>query len=298
MTYSVLLATSDALVVGTASCVPGVGRVVPHVRRGTGAAASQALGEPALGVAALDHLDAGAPVDGALAAALADDPLAERRQLAVVVAGGGGAAAHTGNATHDHAGHRVLDGAVVCGNLLASPAVLDAAAEALTAGLDRGPVPAVLAALHAAEAAGGDARGRMSAALRASGTRLTSGVTSVVETDLDVRVDRASDPLGGLEAASRTDLAYALVDRDAEGAGPADLDAAREVLAALADDGADASAAVLYALEVVAGRFGEVALGRQLAERIVAARPGPAADTATVARLWSRPPATPPSPAG
>jgi uncharacterized Ntn-hydrolase superfamily protein len=285
VTFTVLFATDEALVVGSASCVPGVGRIVPHVTRGVGAAASQARGEASIGRAVLAGLADGATPEAAVSAALADAGDAERRQVAVVTPGGGHAA-HTGADCHDHHGVRTGPGTVVCGNLLTGPEVLDAAAEALAAADRRGPVPAVLDALRAAEAAGGDARGRMSAALRAVGTGLTTGLAAAVDGELDVRIDRSVDPLDDLVEAVTTDLAYQLVDAHAQGAGPADVDEAVAFVDELAPRSPDASAAVLYCLEVVAGRFGEVARGREVAEAVVARRPGPAADARTVAYLW------------
>lgn len=285
MTFSVLLTHGDVLVVGTASCVPGVGRIVPHLSRGVGAAVSQARGDVAAGRRILAELREGAAPRDALTTALeaAGDP--QVRQVAVVTAGGD-AAARTGEACHEHHGERVGDGSVVCGNLLTGPEVLDAAAEALTSVGARGPVPAVLDALRAAEAAGGDARGRMSAALVAVGVGATTGLAADVDVTIDVRIDRSVDPLDDLVEAVTTDLAYQLVEAHARGAGPADVEAAAAFVDELAPRSPDASAAVLYCLEVVGGRFGEVARGRELADRVVARRPGPGATPQAVAHLW------------
>lgn len=287
MTFTVLLASADALVVGTASCVPGVGRIVPHVERGVGVVASQARGEASIGRAVLTQLRAGATPQRAVDAAVADAGGGDHRQVAAIAASGHEAAVHTGEACHDHHGVRSVPDAIVCGNLLVGPEVLNAAAAALEAVDQRGPVPAVLDALRAAEQAGGDARGRMSAALRAVGPGLTTGLAAAVDGDLDVRIDRSVDPLDDLVEAVTTDLAYQLVEAHAEGAGPTDLDEAIAFVDELAPRSPDASAAVLYCLEVVAGRFGEVGRGRELAEAVAARRPGPGATPRSIAHLWA-----------
>lgn len=286
MTYSVLLATPDALVVGTASCVPGVGRIVPHVRRGVGVAVSQARGEAAIGRAILDALADGATPSAALDAALELAGSPQRRQVAAVVPDGR-TAVHTGSAAHDHHDARQRAGVVICGNMLVDEGVIAAADQALQDSASRGPVHAVLDALAAAEAAGGDARGRMSAALRAEGRGLTTGLAAAIDGSLDVRVDRSVDPIDDLVQTTQTDLAYQLVGAHVAGGGPTDLDAARGWVEELTPRTPDASAAVLYCSEVIAGRFGAIAEGRRIAERVVAQRPGPAATPRTVERLWA-----------
>jgi uncharacterized Ntn-hydrolase superfamily protein len=102
-----------------------------------------------------------------------------------------GVAATTGAGCIDHAGHSTGDGFTVQANMMASPSVWAAMADAYTAAT--GPLPRrLLAALEAAQTAGGDARGVMSAALVVVGS--TAGDGRLV----DVRVDRSSDPLGDL----------------------------------------------------------------------------------------------------
>ena len=99
--------------------------------------------------------------------------------------------ATTGAGCIDHAGHSTGDGFTVQANMMASPSVWPAMADAYTSAT--GPLPRrLLAALEAAQAAGGDARGVMSAALVVVGS--TAGEGRLV----DVRVDHSSDPLGDL----------------------------------------------------------------------------------------------------
>ena len=140
-----------------------VGPIVPWVRAGVGAVATQSIAEPAYGPRALDSLAAGARARDALDELVADDELARFRQVAVVDAHGN-AAAYTGEGCIAHAGHQEGHEFSAQANMMGSPEVWPAMAhafEAATGSLAR----RLVAALHAAEARGGDARGRQSCAL-------------------------------------------------------------------------------------------------------------------------------------
>jgi uncharacterized Ntn-hydrolase superfamily protein len=172
--------------IAVATRVPAVGAAVPHLRAGVGAIATQAWTNPYIGLDGVDLLAQGASADQVLAAVRAWDPDVERRQFAIVDRQGG-VAAHTGAETHDHAGHRLGGGFVAAGNLLAGPDVLDAMVEAFAAEPERELQVRLLAALAAGQAAGGDKRGKQSAALK------------VVDREdyalLDLRVDEHADPI-------------------------------------------------------------------------------------------------------
>lgn len=172
--------------VAVATRVPAVGAAVPHVRARVGAIATQAWTNPYIGLDGLDLLAEGGSAAQVVDAILAWDPDREQRQFAVVDAAGG-AAAHTGAETHDHAGHRLGDGFVAAGNLLAGPEVLDAMAAAFAAEPERELPVRLLASLAAGQAAGGDKRGKQSAALK------------VVDREdyafVDLRVDEHADPI-------------------------------------------------------------------------------------------------------
>jgi len=196
VTYSIV-ARDDAggeLGVAVQTCMFAVGSLVPWARAGVGAVATQAIGEAAYGPRCLDRLATGATAAEALAAARELDPLAVVRQVGVVGADGTAAAA-TGEMCIDHAGHFVGDGYAVQANMMSSPEVWPAMASAFIG--SSGPLAhRLLAALVAGEAAGGDARGRMSAALlvvEGSPSAQPGGGTVV-----DLRVDRSEDPLGDL----------------------------------------------------------------------------------------------------
>jgi uncharacterized Ntn-hydrolase superfamily protein len=172
--------------VAVATRVPAVGAAVPHVRARVGAIATQAWTNPYIGLDGLDLLAEGGSAAQVLAAMRAWDPDVERRQFAIVDRDGG-VAAHTGAETHDHAGHRLGDGFVAAGNLLAGPEVLDAMVAAFATEPERELPVRLLAALTAGQAAGGDKRGKQSAALK------------VVDREdyafIDLRVDEHVDPI-------------------------------------------------------------------------------------------------------
>src|SRR5690242_17440934 len=140
-----------------------VGSVVSWGRPGVGAVATQSIAEPAYGPHLLDRLAAGESPAAALAAEVGGDEGARLRQVAVVGAGGE-VAAFTGEGCIPFAGDVQGDGFSAQANLMASSAVWPAMAEAFeaaTGSLSR----RLLAALEAGETAGGDVRGRQSAAL-------------------------------------------------------------------------------------------------------------------------------------
>lgn len=168
MTYSLVARdpATGALGIAVQSHFFGVGRVVGWARPGVGAVATQAFAEIGYGPRGLDLMAAGASAEEALAQLTADDPGAALRQVAFAD-GSGRCAAHTGAACVAAAGHAFGDEVSAQGNMLASarvwPAMLDAYAEAAAAGEE---LPArLLAALDAAEAEGGDLRGRQSASI-------------------------------------------------------------------------------------------------------------------------------------
>jgi uncharacterized Ntn-hydrolase superfamily protein len=164
VTYSIVARDPQTGELGAAvaSRSLGVGGCV-WARAGVGAVATQSFTEAGYGPRGLDLLAAGrAPAD-ALAELLADDERREYRQVAFLAADGR-TVAHTGGRCIPDCGHLAAENVSAQGNMLASPDVWAAAAEAFAAATgtlaDR-----LLAALDAAEAAGGDFRGRQAAAL-------------------------------------------------------------------------------------------------------------------------------------
>ena len=187
MTYSVVIRDPITGEFGVAvqSHWFNVGRIVPWLRSGVGAVATQSLAEPLYGPRILDLLATGASAEEALSATLADDDEREVRQVAVVDAAGL-VATHTGAGCIAQAAHLVGDGWSVQANIMRTESVVSAMADA--AAVDTPLIARLLGVLQAAEEAGGDLRGSQSAAL------LTTGSGPVRTADL--RVEDHRDPIG------------------------------------------------------------------------------------------------------
>jgi uncharacterized Ntn-hydrolase superfamily protein len=165
-----------------------VGPIVPWARPGVGAVATQANAEPGYGPRALDALAAGAAPDAALGRLTGADPAAASRQVAVIDARGA-VAVHTGPACIAFAGHAVGDGVACQANMMAAPGVWPAMLAAFEGAA--GPLARrLLAALDAAEEAGGDARGRQSATLL-----VVPAAGEPWETQVSLRVEDHEEPL-------------------------------------------------------------------------------------------------------
>jgi uncharacterized Ntn-hydrolase superfamily protein len=191
-TYSVVARDPDTGQLGVAvqSHYFGV-FVVAWAEAGVGAVATQAFGDPAYGKLGLDMMRAGKSAPDSLAGLLAADPMKEVRQVAMVDANGQ-AAAHTGSTTIPEAGHIVGDGFSVQANMMLKNSVWPAMAEAFRSAKTE-LVDRLLAALDAAEAEGGDIRGRQSAAILIVEPK--SSGRSWIDRIFDLRVDDASEPL-------------------------------------------------------------------------------------------------------
>lgn len=208
MTYSIVAhdSATGALGIAVQSHWFNVGALVPAALAGVGAVATQANPDVQHKPRALAMLRAGTPPERVVAALLEGDPAAAHRQLAVVDAAGR-AAAHTGDACIAAAGSITGDGFVVQANMMRGPAVWPAMAETFEATRSSGLQTALLATLDAAEAAGGDLRGRQSAAILvvpSSGTE--------ADVLVDLRVDDSPDPLAELRRLARVNDAYLQAD--------------------------------------------------------------------------------------
>ena len=167
-----------------------VGARVPHIASNLGAVATQALVNPYYGIDGVRLLREGRNAHEVLAALLATDEGRESRQVHIMDASGE-ISAHTGSECIDWCGHIAGAGFSIAGNMLADALVLDETAKAYLTN-DSLPFPRrLLAAMRAGEAAGGDKRGKQSAALLIHGDEEWSM--------LDLRVDDHSNPLGELE---------------------------------------------------------------------------------------------------
>jgi uncharacterized Ntn-hydrolase superfamily protein len=193
MTYSIVAidAKTGDLGVAVQSRFLAVGAVVPWARAGVGAVATQAYGNPDFGPRGLDLLADGVEPEAVLERLTREDALREERQLGIVDAIGR-AATFTGRGCFAWAGGRIGPGFAAQGNILAAPAVVDGLADMFAAG--GRPLPELLVAcLAAGEAAGGDRRGRQSAALLI--VREGGGYGGYDDRWVDLRVDDHPAPI-------------------------------------------------------------------------------------------------------
>ncbi len=204
MTYSIVGRdeASGELGVAVQSRAFGVG-FCAWARPGVGAVATQSFTERGYGPRGLDLLAAGEAPRDTLAQLVEADEQRDFRQVAFLTADGR-TAAHTGDACIPDCGHVERPGVSAQGNMLASATVWDAAADTFEA--TTGPLAErLLAALDAAEAAGGDFRGRESAALIVvSGDREEEPWERV----FDLRVDNHAEPLQELRRLHGIAAAY------------------------------------------------------------------------------------------
>ena len=171
-----------------------VGARVPFIEVGAGALATQALINPLYGRAGLTLLRQGMSAAEVVQKLTEADAGSPHRQLHVMDVTDS-FAAHTGSACVDWCGHRLGDTFSVAGNMLAGPQVLEETAQAYSGNMTLPLARRLIAALKAGEAAGGDKRGKQSAALLIYSTEEYA--------DLDLRVDDHADPLAELERLER-----------------------------------------------------------------------------------------------
>ena len=150
--------------VATQSKFLAVGSVVPWAAPHVGAIATQSYANPRYGPNGLELLREGLSAGKVVERLTAADPERALRQLGIVD-GEGRAATFTGDECHAWAGGRTGAGYAAQGNILVSGSTVDALAETFVATAGRPLAERLLDALDAAEAAGGDSRGRQSAAL-------------------------------------------------------------------------------------------------------------------------------------
>jgi uncharacterized Ntn-hydrolase superfamily protein len=194
MTFSIVARSADgeSWGVGVASKFLAVGSAVPAAVAQVGAIATQADANVAYKGLALAHLDAGATASVALTRLLEEDDGRDHRQVGIVDVDGG-AATHTGVACLDWAGGVTGDGFAIQGNILTGPEVVEAMQRAWEASEPDAPLAArLLAVLQAGDAAGGDRRGRQSAAMLV--VRDGAGYGGNDDIAVDLRVDDHPDP--------------------------------------------------------------------------------------------------------
>jgi len=214
MTYSIVARdpTTGDFGVAVQSHYFCVGASVPWAEAGVGAVATQAMSETSYGPLGLDLMRGGKTAPEALRALVAADAGAAIRQVAMVDAAGN-AAAHTGDHCIAEAGHRTGDGVSVQANMMERATVPDAMLAAYAAATGA-LAERLLVVLDAAEAEGGDIRGRQSAAiLIVEGARGTPPWTA---RSVDLRVEDHPTPLVELRRLVTLRRAYDASDRGFE----------------------------------------------------------------------------------
>ena len=156
---------SRMLGVAVSTAVPGVGGICPYVQAEVGAIATQSWVNPYLGIEGLELLDRGRTPQEALDELIAEDPGRAVRQIGIVDAEGD-SAAWSGDGCTPWFGHITGKNFAVQGNMLVGEPTIRAMAEAFKAEKDLDLPERLLAVLEAGQAAGGDKRGRQSAALK------------------------------------------------------------------------------------------------------------------------------------
>lgn len=192
MTYSILARDPETGWCGmaVASRFFAVGHICLWSEGHVGLVSTQALINPTNGRRALEGLREGLAPATVVERLVRADPASDQRQLHLL-AWDGRTAAVTGERCVDWCGHRTADDLSVAGNMLAGPAVVAATFESFRAGAGPDLPARLLAAMRAGEAAGGDHRGRQSAALAIQGPEPFQR--------LNLRADDHADPLGELE---------------------------------------------------------------------------------------------------
>jgi uncharacterized Ntn-hydrolase superfamily protein len=206
VTFSIVARDGEAYGVAVASRFLAVGAVVPGARLGVGAVATQSWARVAYVEELLGRLAAGQDPQAAIDEATATDPERDERQLGLV--GPQGAATFTGTACLPWCGGVTGGGApgrgtagagpaayAIQGNILVGPEVVTRMEQAWLDSKGRPFARRLLGALAAGDAAGGDARGRQSAALYAVSPGAGYDASGVLA---DLRVDDHADPVAEL----------------------------------------------------------------------------------------------------
>lgn len=203
-----------------------VGSVVSWAEAGVGAVATQSFVDPGYGVSGLDLMRRGVAAPAALERLVKADRQREGRQVAMIDARGR-VSAYTGKSAIAAAGHQVGKEYSVQANLMTNERVWSAMAMAYES--TRGDLAEkLLAALDAAQAAGGDIRGRQSAALIIVKGRSTGRPWVGADRVFDLRVDDHPEPLVELRRLVRLQRAYAHANRGDELMTEKKVDAALE----------------------------------------------------------------------
>lgn len=201
-TFSIAAVDAETGEIGVAvtSRVPCIGNIVPYVREGVGAVATQALIRVEYGDELLDLLEAGTSPADALKQALAADAYGVERQIGVIAANGR-SAQHTGQAAIPWAGQRAGRGYITQGNLLVGGDVLAAVTRTFerTEGSGRRLAERLIEALAAGDEAGGDRRkGALQSAAMVVADPRPGRAARPDRISIDIDVCESEDPVGEL----------------------------------------------------------------------------------------------------
>ena len=211
-TYSIVArdTATGEMAVGVQSHWFSVGTIVSWGRSGVGVVATQSFVNPAYGPDGLDLMARGSSAEEALQILVEADRGRDYRQVAFLDAKGI-VSAYTGSSCIASASHAIGDNYSVQANMMLNDDVVPAMSKAFT---DHAGLPLaerVLRVLEAAEAAGGDIRGKQSAALVVVGAEKVTEVWS--DRKIDLRVDDHQDPLKELDRLLRVHRAYEHMNR-------------------------------------------------------------------------------------
>jgi uncharacterized Ntn-hydrolase superfamily protein len=225
-TYSIVARDPDTGQLGVAvqSHWFAVGSLVPWAEAGVGAVATQSFVEARYGFAGLDLMRSGLDARHTLDALLAADEHADVRQVAMIDARGG-TAVHTGEHCIRYAGHLAGENFTVQANLMLNAGVPEAMATAFR-GAQGSLAERMLAALDAAQAVGGDLRGKQSAAIVVVGAEATG--QPLQDRLVDLHVEDHPDPLAELRRLLVLQTAYGFMNRGDHALERDDVDAAVE----------------------------------------------------------------------
>ena len=268
MTYSIVAhdGSSGELGVAVQSHWFSVGSIVGWAEPGVGAVATQSIAEQAYGPWLLARLGAGAEPGPALEDLVRADEAGPYRQVAAVDTSGR-VAVHTGERCIPHAGHVVGDGYSAQANMMASPRVWPAMAEAF--GEASGSLARrMLAALQAAEAEGGDVRGRQSAALI-----VVPAAGEPWERACELRIEDHAEPLGELARLLALREAYDVAD-EGDRLAAAGLQAEAGERYRRASALAPGNAELLFWSGLALAAAGDVPAGTERVKRAIEMHPG------------------------
>ncbi|WP_053960282.1 DUF1028 domain-containing protein [Sulfobacillus thermosulfidooxidans] len=187
-TFSITARCSETgqLGIAVSTKVPAVGMLCPFVESGVGAIATQSFVNPYLGIWGLEYMRQNHNAEETLEFLKTLDPGFDYRQLAIVDRWGN-AAAFSGNACDTWYGHRVGPNYAVAGNMLVNEDTILAMEQSFQRTAGESLAERLIKALLAGQEAGGDKRGKQSAALKVFGTESYPL--------LELRVDEHPDPV-------------------------------------------------------------------------------------------------------